>query len=595
MRFVRRALPLLVVALSGCLGQIGDVGSSARPDTNDTLTPNGSVKSFVCDPKALPVPSGLRRLSNEQLVASVNDAVAMLEPAFAAAITNELAPALAQIPPDSITAASDYVSMAQLVSQAHVDAYYAVAVSFGKALASTSARRGALLGPCATDSQTNNDSACIRQGVTKAGRLLFRRPLTSDEVDFFVATYDATGIDAEGLSDVLASLLLAPQSLYFLELGDAVIDAGASVYQLSAYELASRLSYHFWGSLPDDALLNAAADGSLLTTAGYEAQVERLFADARTRRAVGRFYAQWLKLDNVPVMDANVSRTDFQAYAGADLPTADLRAHLIEDVQDMLAYYTFASGGTLEDLFTNTRSFARTGDVAALYGNVPTWDGKSAPPSHLQRERVGLLSRIAVLANNQAVTRPIMRGVFVLRRLMCQDVQLPPNMQGVTSPANGGTQTTRQMVTTLTQTAGSTCAGCHQTINPLGFVAESFDALGRTRAAEAFYSTDDGTELASLPVDTHSDVSFAGNTPVPVSDVAGMQNGLLASGVMQACFARQYVRFSFGRSEDLTADGCMLENLRTRIVEAGSLGEVLKSIAMEDAFKTVRKSDGATL
>lgn len=578
-------IAFVLCGATGCLGTIGNTSDGdASPPHGDGFDPTRAVTRFTCDPALLPVPSGTRRLTKEQLATTLADLVRAILPNEASAIVSELQSPLAALPPETVSNESDYASMSQLVAQAHVDAYYALALRFGTALAS---RRGALLGTCATNATTSDDAQCVRAAIVRVGRLAFRRPLLDTETSFFVQTYDASGINADALADVFASMLLAPSFVYRIELGTD--DLGNGTYRLSAYELATRLSYHFWGSMPDDALLSAAADGSLLTDDGYRGQVERLFADERARRAAERFYAQWLRLDNLPDMTANVGRPDFAAYTGDDLPTADLREHLIADAQDLVSYYTFDDpNGSFDDLFATRASFARTSDVARLYGEVDIWDGSGEPPTHVQAGRVGLLSRAAMLVNNQAVTRPIMRGVFVMRRMMCQNVQLPPMMQGIVLQTNEGLRTTRQMIADLSQAPGSTCAGCHAIINPLGFVAEGFDALGRLRSQESVYSTDDGSLLATLPVDTSVDAIIAGEGAA-LTDVAGMQQELLASGAVQACFARHYVRHTFGREEDLEADGCMLENLRTRVVEGGSLAAVLQSIAMADAFKTVRK------
>ncbi len=579
------------MVVCGCVGSIGDTeGVPGR----SSLPPEGSAEldvSFACDPSAAPVPTGLRRLSKAQLGHSVRDALAMLVPAQAAAIAQELAQPLAAVPDDVLGGDTDYRSMVQSLGQTHVDAYYALGRAFGAALVGNATRRNALLGACATDATTANDSACIDSVIRRVGRVLFRRPLSEPEATLYRSIYDAPGLDTEALAEAMAALAMAPPFLYLIELGASVRDNGQRIYDLTPYELASRLSYHFWQSLPDEALLDAAEDGSLTTEAGYRAQVDRLFAAPKARRTTEAFYGEWLKLDAVPAMHANASRPDFAAYAGADLPSPQLRARLITDVQDLAAHYTFAvQGGTLADLFSSTASFARTSDVAALYGNVPLWDGTTAPPSHVQPERVGILSRAAMLANNQATTRPIQRGVLVLRRLLCEDIELPENMMAIMLELSDGTQTTRERITELSQAPGSTCNGCHTAINPLGFVAERFDALGRVRTSERVYAPT-GELLANLPIDTRVETTLDAGPERTFDSVAQMSQAIVDSGRVQACFARHYVRFTFGRHEDLSRDGCLLENLRQHVAGAGSLSAMFKNIAFADGFKRVRKPE----
>ncbi len=589
-----RTFKLLTFALAAplvaCIGTIGDAdtpdGGNLPPGTDVTVD-----TSFACDPQAVPVPNGMRRLTKAQLTNSIRDALVMLVPNQASTIADEIATPLAAVPDDVLGGDTDYRSMVQAVGQAHVDAYYTLAQAFGAALVSTTTRRNALLGSCATDATTSNDSTCIDNAIRRVGRVLFRRPLGADELTLYRDVYNAADIDEQALADAMTALMLAPPFIYLIETGAAVRDSAQKIYDLGPYELASRLSYHFWQSLPDEALLSAAADGSLMTDAGYRAQVDRLFADPKARRTTQAFYGEWLKLDTVPNMSANNARPDFAAYAGDDLPSADLRGRILADIQDMVAYYTFTTAGTLADLFSSTLSFARTSDVASLYGDVSLWDGASQPPAHVQPERVGILARAAMLVNNQATTRPIKRGVFTLRRLLCEDIKLPDNMAAIALELSDGTQTTRQRITELSQAPGSTCQGCHVAINPLGFVAESFDALGRVRAAERVFEPTTGALLATLPIDTHVETTVDAGPERGFDSVADISEAIVASGRVQACFARHYVRFTFGRQEDPRRDGCVLENLRQRIASSGSLADMLKSIAMADTFKLVRKPD----
>ena len=385
-------------------------------------------------------------------------------------------------------------------------------------------------------------------------------------------------------------MLSAPPFLYVFERGQPEpVDAAARVYRLTAHELATRLSLHFWQSLPDAALLAAADDGSLLTDAGYKAQVGRLLADARSERATRAFFSQWLDLAQGPDMARNVTRKDFAAYAGSDTPGPALREHIIADVQAMLRYYTHQKpDSTLADLLLSRRAFAQHDDVARLYG-VPVWDGKSEPPTIADSRRVGLLTRVAFLVNDQAMTRPIMRGAFVLDRLLCQSIELPDMQNDVRLEPGTAAQGTRAQIERLTQAKGSICAGCHDVINPVGFVFEGFDALGRSRSREKVYDPTEGTLLAELPVDTRVTLTAGGLGERDISRPEQLAQALLDSGRVQACLARHYFRFTFARDEDATRDGCLLERLRDALVK-GSLRGMLAAIAHEDAFKLVRKA-----
>lgn len=529
----------------------------------------------------------MRRLSKRQLEYSLRDITTQFAGNDAAALIGAYEPLLRYVPDDSLTDTVNQLSMNQVVTEAHVEAYYAI----GRALGDAIATRPALLGACATDATTTNDVQCVRTWIEKLGRSFYRRALLEVEVADALEIYDATTINAEGITDVVTSFVLAPQFAYLVERGAATSGTDALTYELSANELASRLSYHFWQSVPDEPLLSAAADGSLLTDEVYRAQVARLFADPKARRASETFFYAWLNLDRIPELTTNIARQDFVNYAGDDLPTPQLRSHMIAEVQDMAAYYTLGNG-RLSDLFTNTASFARTDDVAQLYGNVPLWDGVSPPPRHVQRTRVGVLTQAGMLANDQATTRPILRGVYVLKRLLCDGSLGAAQGAGQALPdAELTRMSTRERVTMLTQTPGETCAGCHNLINPLGFAREDFDGLGRYREQEPIYSGETGEVVATVDVNAASEVAFDGGAKTVIDGSAALGEHLATSKAVQACFVRNYVRFTFGRTDNDAADGCMMKTLNDELESGATLAEVAKSVALTPEFRRIRKED----
>lgn len=583
MRLHQHIPVVLAIAAQGCLGTISDTRGDAAVTATDSLE-----QPFTCDPSQALVAAGMNRLTKTQLTYTLHDLLERYAGSDAEELIAIADAAAGAVPDDTLTEDDNQVTMSQTVSEAHIDGYYAI----GRALGTAIAAKPALIGACATDATTTNDVECVTTWIAQLGRLFYRRPLLEAEIADAVEIYDnAKAYDAEGIADVVTSFMLAPQFVYRIERGAGSSGTDALTYDLSAYELASRLAYHFWQSMPDEELMQLAEDGSLLTDAVYQEQLDRIFADVKTRRASDAFYYGWLNLDRIPDMTTNMARPDFIAYAGTDLPTAELRDHLIADVQDMVAYYSLGTG-KLSDLFTNTASFARTSDVAALYGNVPVWDGTSAPPQHVQAGRVGVLSQAGLLANDQATTRPILRGVFVLKRLLC-DTSIGA-AQGADTPLPAADLTqmsTRDRVAMLTQTPGETCAGCHNTINPLGFAREDFDGLGRARTQETVYNGETGAVVMSIDVDSSSDIPFDGQDPIAIAGSSDLSAHLATSQAVQACFVRNYVRFAFGRVEDRNADGCLMTDLHERIAQGGSLPEVMKSIALTDEFRRIRKED----
>ena len=313
----------------------------------------------------------LRRLSKAQYLNSVRDLVAEsgLGVSERALVLAVLDADFTKVPDDRLVGLPSekrggFSRLDQVVQQTQVDAAYDVAVHLGAELTSSSARRAAVVGACATDTSTTNDAQCLSDFVTRLGRLALRRPVTAAERTFVTGVAGTTPVDPAALADVIALLVSMPQFLYHVEEGDP---AASGPTPLDAWALASRLSYHFWQTSPDAALRQAADSGTLLTDAGYKAQVARLVADARTNEAVKSFFAEWFRLAELTPLNTLVGTPLFDAFAGADSPVADLHLQMQAEIGDLVVS-VLRGGGSVTDVLTNRQQFARRADLAKLYG-----------------------------------------------------------------------------------------------------------------------------------------------------------------------------------------------------------------------------------
>ena len=169
-----------------------------------------------------------------------------------------------------------------------------------------------------------------------------------------------------------------------------------------------------------------------------------------------------------------------------------------------------------------------------------------------------------------------------------EEIPPPPENANASPPAPDPSMSTREVVEQLTEQPNSACAACHATlINPLGYATESFDALGRFRTQQVLLD-DEGNPTGTRPVDTASVPQVIPGDDTPSSGVADLASQILDSGELQACFARQYLRFTFGRPEDDALDGCSLQDLTTRLESGAPLSEVLRAIALRPEFKRRR-------
>lgn len=584
------SLGLSVLLLVACEGVIGD-GAGSGPRRAEDERPTGSATLGFASQ------ASLLRLTKAQHRRTLEDLLEHFLGAEAEVVADAVDPVYGIIPDDPAQldvgelVGSTFSRMSQNVGELHVRGYYDVATTAADTIVQDDVRRSMLFGSCIDETRADH-SECVGAFIDEFGLWAMRRPLTPDERTFFLdAVFADDGRDYQAtpaaLRDLLVAFLVSPNFLYFVEDRGQQLDDG--LYELDPYELASRLSYHFWSSMPDEELLEAAADGSLSTEDGYAAQVERVYADDRTRSTFEAFFYEWLSLYRTGDPFGGVGSGDPQKMAfieGYDVsPT--LRENMIEEVLDMTEHYR--QHGTFEDLFTSPVSFARTADLAEIYEVAP-WDGSEPLIEFPTPERVGLLGRAALLSAATVYSHPILRGVRIREDFLCDDLGSPPAaVNGAPSEATSR-MTTRERIEALTSPA--TCSGCHQFINGLGFPLEVFDALGRHRSEEMIIDVEGSVSM--LPVDVAATPFIEG--PSDERMVTGPEElvaELLATGKLQTCFARHYVRFALGLAADPSQGGdpATVEVIADTLASGASLAEVFKRIAFLPAFKQRLRGD----
>lgn len=608
----------LALVFSACTGRLSNADSEERPEpagpgqeqtknnTPGPVTNNGEgpvtennqpgmvrkAQPFSCEAGQVGPELPLRRLSIEQYRRSVQAILARgLGPVEAEQAMTQLGELWSELPDDSRVGYpgdthGGFRRLDQKLQQEHVKLTLDIAQEVAKALTLTPERLDRLMGVCATDADAANDEQCVRDFIRDFGERALRGELGADDESFYWDVYGAQGVDEAGLRDVIAVMLTSPQFLYHVEHGqDEVVGQGpdGELHRLSAYELANRLAYHFWQAPPDDALLAAARDGSLLTEAGYKAQVDRVVADARTESMLSSLFSEWLWLDELRRLDSLVGTPLFDQFAGQDSPSETLRQSMIDELVGMASYYTLANPSSFSELLGSNKVFTQDQELANLYGVQP-WDGKTQPDEFAAGERAGLITRAALLSTGSANTRPIIKGFFIRKALLCVQPPPPPDNAANFRVELNDHMTTREVVEELTEQNGA-CAGCHQTfINALGFATENYDALGRLRQEQVLFN-DAGEIVGSKAVETASVPRIFLDDMTESKGAADLSQMLISSEEVHKCFARHYTRFTFGRAEDLVADGCVMEELRQSLVAGDNLQDVLKRIALRPEFK----------
>jgi hypothetical protein len=526
-----------------------------------------------------------RRLTRAQFVNALTDwSAALITDTGLPARIQTLVVDTAQFPLDAsvnpeTARHQGYYRLDPTVTTRQVTSIYTVARALAADLASTDARAATIVGNC-------SGSACLDAFVRKAGRILFRAPLTDAEVAVYTrAAGGAT--DRAAVTKVLATMIASPQAYFVVERGTTPGDTSASCVPLSGPELATRLSLHLWDTIPDAALRADADSGALLQPSVYARHVARLMADSRADAGLRSFFRQWLELDDVVAMNGKVGDPKFDAFAGNYRPLSTTRDAAVNEVLDLVSYVA-SRNGSLQQVMTDRHSFARTADIAALY-NTPVWNGSGTPPLFTEAERVGLMTRVAILVNGSSdTTLPIQRGAKVLRSLTCQTLP-PPAMNQTNAAADlSGVLSTRQRTERITEMPGTACVDCHVgIINPWGFVLEGFDSLGRVRNREVVRN-DAGASMGEVPLNTAVTVRLATLGARGISTAAQAQQYVLESGEVERCFARNYFRYVFGRA-DTASDGEVIDTLRRQAANGANLRSLFASVVTRDEFKSIQR------
>jgi hypothetical protein len=535
----------------------------------------------------------LPRLSSLRYTNTVRDVLllALGDPKLAEAAAAEVAPALRAMPEDqrprkSTDEPGTFRRLDQVVGQGYVEGSYEVARAAAAAL--TKPERLARLVSCASGAK--DVPACVDGFIRTFGKRVLRAPLTETQVARFQKAYgDRSRIDPAGFADVLTLMLGAPQFLYLVEHGDREIPERPGSLRLSAFELAARLSYHLWDTMPDDALFAAAESGALLTDEGYRREVTRLLADPRARKAMDVFYAEWTFLDLLPRLDWLAGDKAFQRLARDNLPSPGLRASVTEDALDLFRHLTWSTAGTFDELLTSRLAFPRTTELARLYGMSAAWDGKSAPPMLPGDARPGFLTRVGYLATGEHKTHPVVRGATLRRYVLCDD--LPPPPADAVAAANRElekvpvTASTRERAVLSTERAAPTCAACHSRINPLGYALEAFDTLGRLRTEELIIDEKTGELIKAVPIDTRAVLYVTPEDTTPAAGPADLVARIQASGKAHACFARGLVRYGLARPDDVEEDQCLVDTLTALLRQGTPLRDVMRALVTSPAFR----------
>lgn len=350
-------------------------------------------------------------------------------------------------------------------------------------------------GPFASDEETESRKriltcdpgtgrACVQEIIGDLARRAYRRPVTEREVEALIDFVDLAQENGqtveEGLQLAIQAMLVSPHFLFRIERDPDPRDP-SSIHEVSQFELASRLSYFLWSSMPDEELFSLAEEGRLSDPATLDAQVDRMLSDPRAAAFAENFAGQWLETRNLDVV-----RPDPDLFAAWDI---ELRESMKRETA-MFFQHVMSENRPISDFLDADYTFLNE-RLAAHYGIEGVTGPEFRRVDLATEQRGGILGQGAVLTVSSYPTRtsPVIRGKYVLENVLgLPPPPPPPDVPALEASGDGTTRSMREQLSL--HRSNPICSSCHSKMDPLGFGLENYDAIGRWRESDGEFPID---------------------------------------------------------------------------------------------------------
>jgi hypothetical protein len=529
---------LSFVVLLGCDGAIGRAGDSNGSDPFSN--PGGNEVGAT----AAQVMARLNRIEYRNTVRDL--------------LGTQLDPA-ANFPADDVSLGFDNIAQVLTVSPLQFELYEQAAQELAEEVLTTGIRDTIVF--C-----DPNDQSCRGDVFRELATRAWRRPVTDEEVARLQALVDVALNEGEGVEQglelALRGILLSPHFIYRPELDDD--PSSTEPRALNDYELASRLSYFLWSSMPDDTLFEAAANGTLRDDAGLRTEVDRMLQDPKAQALVDNFAGQWLRIrsleDHVP---------DYAAFPEWD---GALRDAMSQEAK--LFFGEFLSGNAPMDQFLLS-DFTFLNDRLAAHYELPFDLGNQLQRVNLEETdpRFGLLTlgSLLTVTSTPIRTSPVKRGVWILEQLLCSEPPPPPpGVEGLPEDDMSSGSLRDQLER---HRADPTCASCHNLMDPLGLGLEHYDAIGAYR-----------TEDSGFPIDASGQL-IDGETFTNAREMAAL---IQRDQRFDLCVVEKMFTYALGRPV-ASSEHPFIEAIAEAFAQSDSaLPELIKLIVASEPFRTHR-------
>jgi len=417
-------------------------------------------------------------------------------------------------------------------------------------------------------------AGCLTATIKSFGRKAYRRPLTDAELTRFTALGEgsASGTPDEVAEAALYAFLVSPPFLMVPEMSTTPAASAQSRFQLSSYEVAARLSFMIWGSVPDD-VLNAAADANQVQTAAQIlAQAQRMISmREKSAPQVSAFHRFWAQMDSngsTHWWSGDHDVTKFPLYSSA------ARASYAAELDNFFAEIAFTNG-SYKDLLLSNVAFVNK-DNAAIYGLSNA--GTALTKVQLDPvQRPGFMTRVGFLSSysHYDQTAPMLRGSYIITYMLGLDVGPPPPTPVMITPPTGAYATNRERTEALVNQA-SACMGCHDFINPPGYVLENYDAIGVWQTID---------KLGNGPIDPVANVNFGDGNIKKIHNAQELMQEIARTPRSQKLYAQSMVTFGYGRAPNPN-DGCLVDAISAKLAnDSYAILDLLADLTQADSFR----------
>jgi hypothetical protein len=417
-------------------------------------------------------------------------------------------------------------------------------------------------------------AGCLDKTVRAFGRKAFRRPLTDAESARFqkLGLTSPMGTPEEVAEATLLGFLVSPSFLLIPELSE-MRDPATQALRLTSFEVAARLSFLLWGSVPDDALNTAADADQLQTREQVLAQAQRMIGvREKTGPLLAAFHRNWVQMDNGNAHWWKLEH-DKKVYP---LYSAEAKPSWQAELDAFFEEVAF-SGGAFQDLLLSNVAFVNKYN-AAIYGLDASQYGDALTKVQLEAaQRPGFMTRVGFLSSYSGydATSPILRGAFLAVYML--GVNPGPPLPGATMmTVKGDFKTQRAYVEALTKPAA--CQGCHTIINPLGFALENFDGIGKWQTMDPRGGTIDAAV-------THNTVMLGDGRSANVTSALELMQQIAGTPKARQLYAQAWVSYAFGRAPN-AQDKCVVDQLDMKLAQNNySILSLLADLTQADAFR----------